>query len=251
MAGSRAAGDPLAVAAGVGHKALVPVLGVPMLARVLSTLRAARSIERIVVVGLDRALAQGDAGLRSAGVEELELVPGGHTPAVSAAMAIETLGLTPPVLITTADHPLLTPDTVDEFCDAATVRDVDVAFGIVPAEIVAATFPGVRRTRYRFRDGEFCGCNLYALLTTAGCGVTTVWTRVERYRKQPWRMVGELGVGVLLRFVLGRVALAEVTDLIHSRIGVQAHAVCLSQPAAGFDVDTIAQWRAAERYLQR
>ncbi|MFC7554928.1 hypothetical protein ACFQU7_25930 [Pseudoroseomonas wenyumeiae] len=40
LAGSRAgAADPMAMAAGVSHKALLPVGGVPMLARVLEALR--------------------------------------------------------------------------------------------------------------------------------------------------------------------------------------------------------------------
>ena len=58
MAGSRAAGDPLALASGVGDKAFVRVAGVPMLVRVLSALRAARHVGRIVVLGLDPHDAQ-------------------------------------------------------------------------------------------------------------------------------------------------------------------------------------------------
>jgi hypothetical protein len=140
---------------------------------------------------------------------------------------------------------------VDEFCAASAAEDADVTFGIVPAGAVSAAFPGIRRTCYRFRDGTFCGCNLYALLTPSGCSAPAAWTRVEQHRKQPWRMVGALGFGVLLRFLLGRLALADVTALAQSRIGMRARAVRLSEPTAGFDVDTIAQWHAAEAYLER
>lgn len=250
MAGSRAAGDPLAVASGVVHKAFVPVAGVPMLVRVLATLRAARGVGRIVIAGLEPEVAQAEPTLRAAGVTELELVRGGRTPATSAALAIETLGLEPPVLITTADHPLLTTATVDEFCDASLALDSDVSFGVTAAAAVTAEFPAIRRTNYHFRDGSFCGCNLYGLLTVAGCTAPTVWTHVEQYRKQPWRMIGMLGVGVLVRFVLGRLALDDITPLLQSRIGLRAAAIHLPEAAAGFDVDTIPQREAAERYLQ-
>jgi GTP:adenosylcobinamide-phosphate guanylyltransferase len=40
LAGSRGPDDPVARAAGLQHKALVPVAGVPMLQRVLDTLAA-------------------------------------------------------------------------------------------------------------------------------------------------------------------------------------------------------------------
>ena len=62
MAGSRP-GDPLALATGVAQKPLVPVAGVPMLMRVLGTLRAARWVDRLVICGLDPALAQLDPAL--------------------------------------------------------------------------------------------------------------------------------------------------------------------------------------------
>ena len=51
LAGSRAgAADPMASAAGVSHKALLPVAGVPMLARVADALRASPAVGRIAVM---------------------------------------------------------------------------------------------------------------------------------------------------------------------------------------------------------
>jgi len=245
MAGGRP-DDPLARATGVAQKPLLPVAGVPMLVRVLGALRAARHVDRLVICGLDPALARLDPVLSG-----LECVRGGATPGASAALAITTLGLGAPVLITTADHPLLSGNTVDEFCAASLAEEADVTFGVVPAAAVTAAFPGIRRTRYRFREGAFCGCNLYGLLTPSGCTAPAAWTRVEQHRKQPWRMVGALGVGVLLRFLLGHLALADITALAQSRFGLRARAVRLSEPAAGFDVDTIAQLQAAETYLEQ
>ncbi len=54
LAGTRPGGDPLAQAAGVSHKALIPIGGVPMLQRVLVALAAVPAVARIVVV-IDRA----------------------------------------------------------------------------------------------------------------------------------------------------------------------------------------------------
>jgi hypothetical protein len=107
----------------------------------------------------------------------------------------------------------------------------------------------VRRTAFRFRDGGFCGCNLYALLTPAGCNAPTTWTRVEAHRKKPWRMLGVLGYGTALRFVLGRLALADLTGLVFARTGLRVRPVFLTDPAAGFDVDTPEQRQIAEAFL--
>jgi CTP:molybdopterin cytidylyltransferase MocA len=250
MAGSRASGDPLATATGVAHKALAPIAGVPMLARVVETLRAAAPVGRIVVCGFNAALI--DVTPRLATVlraQELEFDRGGDTPGASALHAVRELSLAPPVLVTTADHPLLSAATVDEFCARSAACDADVSFGLAPAAAVAELFPGIRRTRFRFRDGEYCGCNLYGLLSTAGLGAPAEWVRVERHRKRPWRLVSALGVGVLLRFWLGRLALADVSALAQAQFGLRARPVVLSDPVAGFDVDTFEQLQAAEAYL--
>jgi hypothetical protein len=208
-------------------------------------------VARIVVVGLDPARLRASAAAPGIDLERVEIVRGGETPAVSVEVTIESLGLTPPLLITTADHPLLTAATVDEFCEASKAFDGDVTFGVAAADRVAATFPGIRRTVHRFRGEQVCGCNLFALLSISGCTAPRLWRRVEGYRKQPWRMVAMLGPIVLLRFVLGRLALSDVAPIIQSRLGLRAQPIRLSDPAAGFDVDTVAQREMAEKYLQR
>ncbi len=247
MAGSRAGADPLAVASGVTHKALTPVAGVAMLERVLATLRASRRVGRVVVCGLDPAVA-GYLG-PTAGGSPVELVRGDRTPSASAALAIKELGLAPPVLITTADHPLLSSATLDAFCERATAMNADATFGLVPVSLVQSAFPGIRRTAFRFRDGGFCGCNLYALLTTKGYTALHEWTAVEAERKRPWRMLRLLGYGTLARFVLGRLSLADLTGVVFARTGLSVRPVLLTDPAAGFDVDTPEQRLAAEKYL--
>jgi len=251
MAGSRKTGDPLATASGVPLKALTPVGGVAMLARVLQTLRSTVRVKRIVVCGLSAMEAGGLDDARGRDGPPIEWVGGGRTPGASAALAIATLGLEPPVLITTADHPLLTAETLEAFCEHADAVSADAAFGLVPASLVRAAFPGIRRTAYRFRDGGFCGCNLYALLTPAGCAAPTMWAHVEAHRKRPWRMVATLGYGTLLRFFLGRLALADLTGLVFARTRLRVRPVFLTDPAAGFDIDTPEQWSVAEAFLLR
>ena len=248
MAGSRGTADPLAAATGVAHKALAPIGGVAMLARVVATLRASRWIDRIVICGLDES-AVGDLTAAAPGATPVELLRGDRTPSASAALAIKTLGLAPPVLITTADHPLLTAGTLDAFCERAVELNADATFALVPVGLVQAVFPGIRRTTFRFRDGGFCGCNLYALLTAKGYDALREWTAVEAERKRPWRMIRILGLGTLARFALGWLSLADLTGVVFARTGLRIRPVFLTDAAAGFDIDTPEQRVVAEAYL--
>lgn len=249
MAGSRNTGDPLATASGVPFKALTPIAGVTMLARVLQTLRSTVWVKRIVVCGLSATNANDLSNTQGHDSTPVEFVDGDRTPGASAARAIAALGLEPPVLITTSDHPLLTPETLEAFCERATATTADTIFGLVPASLVRTAFPSIRRTAYRFRDGGFCGCNLFALLTPAGCEAPTLWARVEAHRKRPWRMISVLGYGTLLRFFFGRLALADLTGLVFAQTHLRARPILLSDPAAGFDVDTPEQRNIAEAFL--
>lgn len=251
MAGSRPGGDPLARALGVSHKALIPVAGVPMLARVVRTLRAARAVDRVVLCAIDAATLREDAELSAAlDAGELSLVEGAATPSASVLAFLDADPTLLPVLVTTADHPLLTAEIVDDFCARAAASDADAAVGLAPAEAVANTFREGRRTLLRFQEGSYCSCNLYAFLTPASRLIAAAWVMVERHRKRPWRFIGYLGPGVLLRFALGRLSLRDALARASQRIGARATPILLDQGRAGFDVDKLSDLRIADAFLR-
>ena len=103
LAGSRGPDDPVAHHCGVEHKCLAPVRGAPMLARVLQTLAASSSIGRIFVSLADPAILQ---GLPPGGELRVPLTSGA-TPSTSVLQALDEVSHPLPLLITTADHPLL------------------------------------------------------------------------------------------------------------------------------------------------
>jgi GTP:adenosylcobinamide-phosphate guanylyltransferase len=155
-----------------------------------------------------------------------------------------------PLLITTADHPLLTPAIVDEFCERSLRSGADATAALVPADIVRRNFPDSNRTYLRFRERAYSGCNLFALLTPLGRNVPRFWMRIEEHRKSPWRMISLLGPGVLVRFVLGRLSLASIEKFASRKIGVKVATIVLSQPEAGYDVDTVDHLKVAEAVMR-
>jgi CTP:molybdopterin cytidylyltransferase MocA len=248
LAGSRPGGDPLAKAFGVSHKALLPVAGRPMLAWVLDALDRSSNVGRVMICGLDRTSVAREPELAGR-LEGATFLAPGNTPGASVALAMQTAGECLPLLVTTADHPLLDTATTDEFCARAAAGEADVAVGVVDGDSLRAAFPGAPRTYIRLRGGTYHGANLFAFLTPRSRGAAERWTVVEEQRKQPWKMIRVLGAGTLLRFATRRLSLADIFRLVADEMGVRITPVVLANPEAGFDVDKASHVAEVERVL--
>lgn len=229
--------DPLAEAAGVACKALVPVAGVPMLPRVVAALRAAGGVGRVVVLGDPATLPAGLA----------ELLPAAESPSAGVAAALGRFGA--PLLVTTADHPLLTAAMVEHFL-AATPAWADASAGLARREVVLAAYPGGRRTWLRFRGGAYTGCNLFLLRTPRATGVVRFWRRLERERKRPLKMAALLGFAVLFRHALGLLSLPGALAALGRKTGARLAAVEMPFADAAVDVDKPADLILVEAVLR-
>ena len=228
LAGSRpGAPDPVAAAEGVAHKALVDVGGMPMLARVLRSLREA-GIEHIAVA------ADHPEVLSLAYAFSAIPVPPGAGPSASVARGFATMG--PPLLVTTADHALLRPQWVADFV-ADAPDEADVAMLLARREDVERAVPGTRRTWLRFADSAWSGCNLFLLNSSRAERAIATWEAVEAERKRPWKIAARLGVGTLVSYLLGRLALTEAVARLGDRVKLEAAIVTARDGLAAVDVD--------------
>jgi hypothetical protein len=154
-----------------------------------------------------------------------------------------------PILVTTADHPLLTPAMVDYFCREAVARDSDIVVALAPASVILRAHPETRRTFLAFRDGRYSGCNLFALMTPAALGAVDLWSGVERYRKRPWRLWRALGSVAFLLAVTRIFTLEQAVARLGARLGVRAAAVAMPFAEAAIDVDRPEDLELVERIL--
>lgn len=250
LAGERPGGSDFSRQLGLPASVLVDVNGKPALARVIDALETSRRVNGGLLCGPDdsvvRAAPQVTHILESSSFEWLAPATG---PSASALAALERLNRFP-ALLTAGDHALLTPGLVDDFCTRAERLGVDIAFGLVPYTLVRSAFPGTRRTVLRFRDGTFCGSNLFAILTPRGKAGPAFWGRLEADRKRPWRMVRHAGIGMLLQYLFGRLTLEKALASLSGAMGCSVGYVLIKDPRAAVDVDSIADRDLAESILQ-
>jgi len=244
LAGSRLGPrDPVAQACGVSHKCLVPVDGMPMLQRVLAVLAGHDAIDSITVSVETPEIV---AALPGPAVDWHQSRSG---PSASVADVLQSNG--PPLLVTTADHALLTPGMIDNFLGAISPA-TDVAVALVSRSVIEARFPAARRTYLRFRDDGFSGANLFCLRTAASARAVDFWKQVERDRKRPWRIARALGPGLLIGYALRRYEMRDAVRRAGRAMGVDAEAIALPIAEAAVDIDklsdlTLANAIASER----
>lgn len=245
LAGSRGPHDPIASLGKVAHKALTPIAGRPMLAFVLDAVRGVPEVERIFIC-ID---AETDLRPVTNGTP-FNRIPPADSPAASVVAALQAIDGDRPLLITTADHPLLTPQIIEHFL-AHAPREADLCVGLAEAETVTKAFPEGRRTFYRLAGRGYSGCNLFLARKPGAARVADYWRRMESHRKKPLRLVREIGIGALIRYALGLLNLDRALQHVSELTGARISSVILPFAEAATDVDKPSDHALVEGILKR
>jgi GTP:adenosylcobinamide-phosphate guanylyltransferase len=248
MAASRGPGDPVAESHDLSHKCLVPVAGETMLGRVLGTLERSPHVGRVAVSIESPDVINRDIDLAA---RDITVIPSAASPCASVLAALDDLDDPWPVLVTTADHPLLSPAMVDHLCDAALESGADVAVALAPASKILADYPDAKRTFLPFRGERYSGCNLFALMTPRAARAVDFWRGMEAHRKHPWRLFRAFGAVAVIRFLAGGMTLTAALAAASRRLGVTAAAITMPFAEAAIDVDKPDDLALVEKILRR
>jgi GTP:adenosylcobinamide-phosphate guanylyltransferase len=242
LAAGRGPDDPLAKAFGVAHKCTLPLNGKPMLEWVLAALRKTR-IQRPCVVVIDDAkvLAQS---------QDIEILAAKESAPASAIFAIEHLKHYP-ILVTTGDHPLLTPDMINFMLQQSETNGADVSVGLATAETINAEYPETRRTYFNLGGTRVSGCNLFTITSPKGLIMFERWQHLERNRKKPWKLVAAFGLLPIVLFAFGMLTPARAFGYMSKRLGMKIAPVFLPFAEAAIDVDKPSDHALAERILKK
>ena len=231
LAGSRPGVDPFAQAHGTDLKALIPVGGVPMVARPVAALLAAPEVERVCVLAqqVDRITAVLPTDPR------LTIEASGPTIAATLQAILGDPATCFPLLVTTADHALLDTAMIADFC--AKAAGADLAIGLVERRALRARLPDTQRTWLKFRGGAYSGANLFAFGSRDAAKAIALWRSVEQDRKKGWRMIAALGLPLLLGAVLRLRSLDQTLVAVGAKLGLIIRKVELANPLGAVDVD--------------
>lgn len=240
--------DPLLAVAGVDHKSLVPVGGKPMIWHVVNAFVQSGRVGEIVIVGLGP-----EHGIDFG-------VPVHYLPNQPSLWASQNAGvrrlreINPAdrlIIGTTADIPLVTGEVINAFIDGCNPYDRGLYWGIVPESVMLTGFPDSKRSYLTLREGRFCSGDIYlGRLSTAEQIQEKMRGFIEN-RKSVVRQLLLLGPGVILRFLLRRLAIDDLLGVVQGAFGITGKPVILPFAEAGMDVDKPFQWEQVKEYLVR
>jgi molybdopterin-guanine dinucleotide biosynthesis protein A len=245
--GAPAAGDPLHPLTRGGPKALLAIAGRPMIQWVLDALGAARTIRRVIVVGLARE----DARLACAKPLTFVADQGSLIANLKAGGRAAQSQSSPPshALAVSADVPLLTAPVVDWIVRAARETDHEAYYVIVPRAAMERRFPASGRSFVGLREGGFAGGDLSLFKLTLLREHHPVWEKLVAARKSRSAQARLLGLDVLLLLAIGRLGLARLERRVRARLGVDACGLVCPHAEAAMDVDKPHQYEMLSRVL--
>ena len=249
LAGSRNEKDLIVQYRGVPYKALTPILGIPMVIRVLNTLMNCPEIGKISICFDQPDLLTAEPLVKEALANgKLDFMATAESPASSVQNFLRQHPTSYPFLLTTADHPLLTACMVNSFLTHSDPQ-ADLCVGLATEKTIQTSYPQSVRTYYRMRDGAFSGCNLYIIRSPAAEKMIVFWQKMEKFRKKPLRLIGEIGWWPMIRFRLFGLRITQAFSMLSKRLGLIASATIIPYAEAAIDVDKPSDFDLAESIL--
>lgn len=249
LAGQRPGGDRLAEHFGATHKALIEIGGEPMVSRVARVLLDEPEIGRILILSQEHELLSAHPKLLWTSAESRIAFEASSVTIAETLSQILRSGLSGPLLITTADNPLLDSKILRAFVEAS--RGLDLAAALVERRTLLASYPGSKRTWLPFRGGAYSGANLFWLGGPQALPVIDIWRRIEQDRKHRWRVIGAFGPLLLAGVALRLLSLEQAVRRIGRRFRLTARPVVLPYAEACIDVDKPADYELVSAILRQ
>lgn len=223
-------------------EAEIDIGGRPMASYVIQALRRCKEVKEIAVVGPESLNGE----IRAAGAH---LVEPGKDLLENLRNGVKALPHDYKTLIVTSDVPLITGEIVSRFLSACDAKDADFYYAIIPKNRVEEKYPGARRTWVRLRDGPFTGGNFLVVTPAIIDSLSRQIDLLFRYRKNPIMLGKLLGLGFMLRFMLGLIRVRDVEERVARMCDIGTFAVVCDDPEVGVDVDKPEDLRLARSVL--
>ncbi len=227
--------DPLYEFTQGGPKALLDLAGKPMVQWVLDALDQAKTIENLVVVGLDEK-----SGLTASKPLTFMPGPGGMLENIASGILkiAERNSQDRLALIVAGDLPAITGPMIDANVNAALKTDHDIYINAIERSSMESRFPGANRTYLKLKAGQqICGGDMYIAAIHLAQGDQGLFQRLTASRKNVFKQAAVIGYDTLLLFALRRLDIPSGLIRVNKRLGINVTASICPYAEVAMDVD--------------
>lgn len=240
--------DPLYSYSNGEAKALIDIAGKPMIQWVLDALSDARTIDRVVVIGItdkSKLTCRKPISYLSNQGKLLENLKAG------TAKVREANPKAKYVLFVMADIPAITGQMVDWVVNTCMQTKDDLYYNVIRRESMENRFPTSRRTYTRLKDMEVCGGDMNMARAAIVNDNSEFWSKLIEARKNPAAQAALIGPDIIFKFLFRQLTIDDVIQRVATKLDLKGRAIICPFPEIGMDVDKPHQLEILRGYLGR
>ncbi|GGO16533.1 hypothetical protein GCM10007972_25710 [Iodidimonas muriae] len=249
-ASRRGPDDPVARLQQKSHKCFVDIAGQVMLERVIDTLLESQQFRTVLVSIEQEELLHSTARLK-AWMDEgrIAFVQSEGTLADSVMAAAKAMDAPFPMVITTGDNSLHTPQLLRDFCESCRNSTSSIGVGITPEKMVKDDYPDAPLAYHRFSEGAYSNCNLYMLRDKQALASAEAFRGGGQFGKKHARLIKAFGFASFLYYKMRLKTAADFLMHVGRRFGTTAEPIIVPYAFAPIDVDNAASFKLSEDIL--
>lgn len=239
MAVGKSTDTELAKVSNNSHKGMVAFNGRPAISYLVDNIRQCDLITEVVLVS-DRQTAD-----TIGGVDHFIEACGDECGCVMAG--IKAIQDAPRSLILNADMPLVSSEALSDFLTYA--PDCDIVYPVVEKADVKEYFPERQAYYVQTKEGKYTGSSCLLFKPEIALKHECLLTRLLNARKAPKSLIGLLGAGFALKFMLSTLALKDFETQLTSSLGLNCRVFVSHYPELLISIDSPEDIRIIAREL--
>lgn len=227
-------GEPLYDFTKGEHKALLDIAGKPMIQWVLDALDEARSVEKVVIIGLPE-----NCGINSKKLAAMLPNQGEMLENIRKGVnkLIEISPQAHHALAVSSDIPAITGEMVDWVVATAMETDDDIYYNIIKKEVMEKRFPTSKRSYTYLKDITLCGGDLNVIRTNTVLANEATWRKIIAARKNVFKQAALVGYDTLILLLLRAISLDQAVKTVTKRLNVTGRVIVCPYAEIGMDID--------------
>ena len=215
-------------------KAMIPIGDKPMIQWVLDALATAKTINRVVLIGLA-------VDMQVYYPREMVRIEDRGSMVENILAGVATLRSYPDpsqyALITASDIPAATPEAIDWVSEQTIAAKKDLVYTVISQSVMETRYPDSRRSYIPLKDIKICGGDINAIDMTRINYNNPLYRKLIASRKNALKQAALLGLDTLLLIFFRAITLAQTEKRVCKRLDVDGKVLPCPYAEIAMDVD--------------